>query len=165
MKRIIAQPNIYSKAIREWAVYNEWKIINEHILKEDGKIYEIIVLEKGQAAYGELELLAVLSCLHQKPMYSLKSGKVNCWNGIAYLIPSKKQRNCCNKNEKSTVDTSYRISWKGVGNVKKVNGHEIITLFEKWSPKRFAMDGDPVGLHIGQLNRTVEKVLGYIGCQ
>ena len=43
--------------------------------------------------------------------------------------------------------------------MKKVNGHEIITLFEKWSPKRFAMEGDPVGLHIGQLNRLVEKVL------
>ncbi len=43
--------------------------------------------------------------------------------------------------------------------MKKVNGHEIISLFEKWSPKRFAMDGDPVGLHIGQLNRPVEKVL------
>ena len=25
--------------------------------------------------------------------------------------------------------------------------------------KRFAMDGDPVGLHIGQRNRTVENVL------
>ena len=57
-KRIIAQPNIYARAIREWAVSNEWKIINEHILKEDGKIYEIIVLEKGQATYGELELMA-----------------------------------------------------------------------------------------------------------
>ncbi|MFJ7933637.1 Nif3-like dinuclear metal center hexameric protein [Sporosarcina sp. NPDC096371] len=43
--------------------------------------------------------------------------------------------------------------------MKKVNGHEIISLFENWSPKRFAMDGDPVGLHIGQLNRSVEKVL------
>lgn len=43
--------------------------------------------------------------------------------------------------------------------MKKVNGHEIITLFEQWSPKRFAMEGDPVGLHIGQLNRQVEKVL------
>ena len=43
--------------------------------------------------------------------------------------------------------------------MKKVNGHEIITLFEKWSPKRYALDGDPVGLHIGQLNRPVEKVL------
>lgn len=43
--------------------------------------------------------------------------------------------------------------------MKKVNGHEVIALFEKWSPKRFAMDGDPVGLHIGQLNRSVESVL------
>lgn len=43
--------------------------------------------------------------------------------------------------------------------MKKVNGHEIITLFEQWSPKRFAEDWDPVGLHIGQLNRSVEKVL------
>ena len=43
--------------------------------------------------------------------------------------------------------------------MKKVNGHEIIALFEKWSPKRYAMEGDPVGLHIGQLNRPVENVL------
>ena len=43
--------------------------------------------------------------------------------------------------------------------MKKVNGYEIISLFEKWSPKRYAMEGDPVGLHIGHLNRPVEKVL------
>lgn len=43
--------------------------------------------------------------------------------------------------------------------MKEVNGHEIITLFENWSPKRYALDGDPVGVHIGQLNRPVKKVL------
>lgn len=43
--------------------------------------------------------------------------------------------------------------------MKKVNGYEIISLFEKWSPKRYALDGDPVGLHIGQLNRPVNNVL------
>lgn len=43
--------------------------------------------------------------------------------------------------------------------MKKANGHQIIALFEEWSPKRFALEGDPVGLHIGQLNRPVEKVL------
>ena len=56
VNRIIAQPNIYAKVIREWAVSNGWKIIDEHILKEDGKIYEIIVLEKGIEHYDELEL-------------------------------------------------------------------------------------------------------------
>lgn len=43
--------------------------------------------------------------------------------------------------------------------MKKVNGHEIISLFEQWSPKRYAEDWDPVGLHIGQLNREVKNVL------
>lgn len=57
VKRIIAQPNIYAKAIREWAVENEWTIIAENILKEDGKIYEIIVLERGRATYNDIELL------------------------------------------------------------------------------------------------------------
>lgn len=43
--------------------------------------------------------------------------------------------------------------------MKKVNGYEIIQLFEQWSPKKYALDGDPVGVHVGQLNRPVEKVL------
>lgn len=43
--------------------------------------------------------------------------------------------------------------------MKTVNGYEIIQLFEEWSPKKLAMEGDPIGLHIGQLNRKVEKVL------
>ena len=43
--------------------------------------------------------------------------------------------------------------------MKIIDGHEIIKLFEMWSPKHYALEGDPVGLHIGQLNRKVEKVL------
>ncbi|AXH98990.1 Nif3-like dinuclear metal center hexameric protein [Sporosarcina sp. PTS2304] len=43
--------------------------------------------------------------------------------------------------------------------MKKANGHQIIEVFESWSPKRLAFEGDPVGLHIGQLNRPVDKVL------
>lgn len=51
------------------------------------------------------------------------------------------------------------MSFRQPNLMKKVNGHEIITLFEKWSPKKFALDDDPIGLHIGQLNRPVERVL------
>lgn len=43
--------------------------------------------------------------------------------------------------------------------MKKVNGYEVIQVFEQWSPKRYALEGDPVGVHIGQLNRLIEKVL------
>lgn len=43
--------------------------------------------------------------------------------------------------------------------MKVANGHEIIQLFESWSPKSFAFQDDPIGLQIGQLNRRVENVL------
>ena len=43
--------------------------------------------------------------------------------------------------------------------VKIPNGQQIIEEFEKWSPKYLAMEGDPVGLHVGTLNKRVERVL------
>ena len=43
--------------------------------------------------------------------------------------------------------------------MKTANGHEIIQLFESWSPKNFALEGDPIGLQIGHLNRQVQNVL------
>jgi len=66
VKRIVTQPNIHASSIREWAVQNGWKIIDEEILKEDHKIYEIIVLERGQADYNELEMMVGPFLLKQK---------------------------------------------------------------------------------------------------
>lgn len=57
VKRLVTQPNIHAEAIRQWAVAHDWHIVDERILKEDHKIYEIVVLEKGAAKYKELELL------------------------------------------------------------------------------------------------------------
>lgn len=57
VKRVIAQPNIHAKSIREWAMANGWELLQERILKEDKKIYEVLVLERGVATYDELELL------------------------------------------------------------------------------------------------------------
>lgn len=43
--------------------------------------------------------------------------------------------------------------------MKIANGFEIIQLFEHFSPKGFALEGDKVGLQIGSLNKKVERVL------
>ncbi|KAB2338544.1 Nif3-like dinuclear metal center hexameric protein [Cytobacillus depressus] len=43
--------------------------------------------------------------------------------------------------------------------MKKVNGHEIIQLFEQFSPKGYAMEGDKIGLQIGRLNKPIENVM------
>ncbi len=43
--------------------------------------------------------------------------------------------------------------------MKQVNGHEIIELFEKFSPKHLAVEGDSIGLQIGRLNHKMKNVL------
>jgi tRNA (adenine22-N1)-methyltransferase len=47
IERLILQPNIHAVSIREWLLKNGWQLKNEQILEEDGKIYEIVVAEKG----------------------------------------------------------------------------------------------------------------------
>ena len=47
VKRLILQPNISAISIRVWFMNNGWELVAEEILEEDGKIYEILVAEKG----------------------------------------------------------------------------------------------------------------------
>ena len=59
VQRLILQPNVHAKAIRQWAAANNWRIVEEEILEENSKIYEIVVLEfaREPVALGEAELL------------------------------------------------------------------------------------------------------------
>lgn len=47
VKRLILQPNISAISIRNWFIHHGWELITEEILEEDGKIYEVLVAEKG----------------------------------------------------------------------------------------------------------------------
>ncbi|EOT29125.1 tRNA (adenine(22)-N(1))-methyltransferase [Enterococcus saccharolyticus] len=56
-ERLILQPNVGEKTLREWLVENEYTIIEEEILAENKKIYEIIVAEKQEpVSYSDQEL-------------------------------------------------------------------------------------------------------------
>ena len=55
--RLILQPNIHAKVIREWAMKHGWAIYDEEILEEDDKIYEILVLQRGEMTLSEAETL------------------------------------------------------------------------------------------------------------
>lgn len=55
--RLILQPNIHAKVIREWALHNGWAILDEVILEEDDKIYEVLVVQRGNMTLSEAELL------------------------------------------------------------------------------------------------------------
>ena len=42
---------------------------------------------------------------------------------------------------------------------KVPNGFEVIQLFEQFSPKQFAVEGDKIGLQIGTLNKPIHNVM------
>ncbi|AQY51177.1 hypothetical protein PWEIH_12095 [Listeria weihenstephanensis FSL R9-0317] len=48
VKRLILQPNIGAHQLREWGEKNQWGLVAESIIKEDSKIYEILVLEPSE---------------------------------------------------------------------------------------------------------------------
>ncbi|QHA92618.1 Nif3-like dinuclear metal center hexameric protein [Bacillus sp. N1-1] len=42
---------------------------------------------------------------------------------------------------------------------KLVSGQAIIQEFESWSKKKYAEEGDPIGLQVGSLNKKIKKVM------
>ncbi|WP_391201924.1 tRNA (adenine(22)-N(1))-methyltransferase [Psychrobacillus sp. L4] len=84
VENLILQPNIYAKAIREWAIKENWKIVNETILEENDKIYEIVALKKGQMQLTEQELLVGPILMKEKStVYKKKwTNELNEWQRI-----------------------------------------------------------------------------------
>ncbi|MDT2756930.1 tRNA (adenine(22)-N(1))-methyltransferase TrmK [Enterococcus asini] len=52
MERLVLQPNVGEPQVRHWLMENGYQIEKEHILEENGKLYEIIVAEPVKNADG-----------------------------------------------------------------------------------------------------------------
>lgn len=88
VNRLILQPNVHAKAIREWAMLHEWKLVAEEILQEDDKIYEILVLERGEMKVSEAQsLLGPFLMESPNDVFRLKWTKESAeWNRILEAI-------------------------------------------------------------------------------
>ncbi|MGE7623325.1 tRNA (adenine(22)-N(1))-methyltransferase [Viridibacillus sp. NPDC096237] len=93
VERLILQPNIHAKVIREWALQNSWKIINEVILLEDEKLYEILVLERGEMILSELDKLLgpVLKQQHTDVFHSKWTREVEQWGNVREALQKAEQ--------------------------------------------------------------------------
>ncbi|KOO52189.1 tRNA (adenine(22)-N(1))-methyltransferase [Viridibacillus arvi] len=93
VERLILQPNIHAKVIREWALQNCWKIIDEVILLEDEKIYEILVLERGEMNLSELEKLLgpVLKQQHSDVFHTKWTREVEQWGHVREALQKAEQ--------------------------------------------------------------------------
>lgn len=72
IKRFILQPNNNSDKIRMVLPSIGFKIKDELVLEDQNKIYEVIVLEKGESVLTEEEILYGPINLKQRPFYFLK---------------------------------------------------------------------------------------------
>ena len=86
--RLILQPNIHAKAIREWALANQWAIQDEVILEEDGKVYEVLVLQRGEMKLSEAEILLGPKLMSTKsPVFVQKwSREIANWERVQQAI-------------------------------------------------------------------------------
>nr|WP_150960027.1 class I SAM-dependent methyltransferase [Aneurinibacillus sp. XH2] len=50
IRRLILQPNVGEEAVRQWLLDNGWFLEQEHIMEEDGKIYEILAAIRSEEA-------------------------------------------------------------------------------------------------------------------
>ena len=75
-KRLVLQPNIDAFLVRQWLARHNFNIINEKIIAEDHKIYEIIVAqpgtETGEYSLLDLEFGPILRQSPQDEVFKLK---------------------------------------------------------------------------------------------
>jgi tRNA (adenine22-N1)-methyltransferase len=95
VKRLVLQPNVGAHVVREWLIENNWELIAESILEEDGKIYEVLVAEKGDGKkpYDSLEagiLLGPFLMKEQNDVFRKKwNQEITHWKKIIKQLDEK----------------------------------------------------------------------------
>lgn len=88
--KLILQPNIAAFQLREWSEKNNWTITSEAILREDNKIYEIIVLQPSkESVEWTAQEIFFGPCLLKEQSAIFKSKwrhEANTWQNIIQTI-------------------------------------------------------------------------------
>ena len=95
LKRLILQPMIAAGQVRRWLRENGWRIISEELVEDSGRIYEVIVAEKGESE-GEEEILEEIGPLLWRKRHPLLRRQLEGYIGqtqavIAQLAQSTTQ--------------------------------------------------------------------------
>ncbi|MBA3925247.1 tRNA (adenine(22)-N(1))-methyltransferase [Listeria rustica] len=110
VKRVVLQPNIAAHQLREWGEVNQWALTAEAILREDNKIYEILVLEpsENKVVYSDAErLLGPFLMREKSAVFQTKwEHELSNWKGIQAKIDASNVKNAAKLAE---LDAKIRI--------------------------------------------------------
>ncbi|MBC6315345.1 tRNA (adenine(22)-N(1))-methyltransferase [Listeria grandensis] len=108
VKQLILQPNIAAHQLREWGEANQWELVSESILREDNKIYEILVLEPSEqkVSYSDSErLLGPFLIQEKSAVFQAKwEHELANWKEIQAKIDASNA-----KNEAKLVELAMKI--------------------------------------------------------
>ncbi|MBS7576527.1 MULTISPECIES: tRNA (adenine(22)-N(1))-methyltransferase TrmK [unclassified Enterococcus] len=108
VKRLILQPNVGECGLRRWLNQNGYHIVAESILQEHQKIYEVIVVEKGQQALNEHALLFGPFLMQEKSTVFIKKWQQELENKERVL---KKLKQAKQLNQEKVAQFSKEITW------------------------------------------------------
>lgn len=102
VKRLIIQPMVHPQRVRNWLAENKFEIVDEDLVEDDGKIYEIIVAEPGNAKYTFEESYIGPQILHKKPLLLKKyllQQQATLQNNLVEMDKSDSTRTSLRKKE------------------------------------------------------------------
>ncbi|MDM5315864.1 tRNA (adenine(22)-N(1))-methyltransferase TrmK [Fictibacillus sp. b24] len=113
-ERLILQPNIGSKTVRNWLLKQDWVLSEEEILKEDGKIYEILIADRaGNQPYTsnmDAEILFGPFLLkNQNEAFKEKwTGEVKQWKTI--LNQMENSQGTASEDKRKEIEKNLRLA-------------------------------------------------------
>jgi tRNA (adenine22-N1)-methyltransferase len=109
VKRLVLQPNIGAKNVRKWLLKEDWVLSAEEIIKEDGKIYEVLVADRsGEQPYtnnidAELLFGPFLLKAQNETFKEKWAGEVRQWKAILAQM-EKSQGTAAETKRKELLD-------------------------------------------------------------
>lgn len=76
VQQLVLQPNVGEDVVRRWLLAHEWALVDETILEEDGKIYEILVARRIADFEAQMQRLYDV---HKLPQRLREQVEANQW--------------------------------------------------------------------------------------
>ncbi len=123
IKQLVLQPMADSGHLREWLVDNGWRIADEDLVNEDGRLYEVISAVPGTEETTDRTLISIGPRLFDKKhplLYELLTGEIDKNRKIISEMERSSSVDTMTKRQ-NLLDRTERLEWvlKCLSNVRR----------------------------------------------